>query len=108
MPDYQPGQSGNKAGRPKGAKNKIPTKVRSIISQIVEEQAEQIRQDLAEMKPVERAKIWLALVEYTVPKLSRTEVVEEKVHESTPDYSTLSDDELQMLLELNRKISPSN
>lgn len=95
---FQPGQSGNPAGRPPGA-NKTTKKVREAISLIAEDMADDFKAWLLltasgdeergiKPDPKGAADIYLKAIEYHIPKLSRVEghmAVEEKSHEQWLD-----------------------
>ena len=59
---------GRLGGREKGTPNKITADLREMIKQLVEENIEQIREDLATLEPLERLKFLEKLMSYVVPK----------------------------------------
>lgn len=71
---FQPGQSGNKNGRPKGAQNVNTERLRGIVAQLLEDNIEQIIKDVKALKPRERVAAWTSLLEYALPKLQRSEM----------------------------------
>jgi len=64
-------------GRVKGTPNTANRDLREIVRALVEDNAEQVRQDLAALDPKERVSAWLKLAEFLVPKLQRTEATHE-------------------------------
>ncbi len=63
-------------GRPKGASNKVTTSLRANVQKLLEDNFDQVTSDLKKLSPKERADVWLRLLEYALPKLTRTEIVE--------------------------------
>lgn len=74
---FKKGFSGNPKGRATGAANKVNRDLREIVRALVEDNAEQVRQDLAALDPKERVSAWLKLTEFILPKLQRTEEIHE-------------------------------
>lgn len=70
---FKKGNSGNPKGRPKGAKNKELKSLRERIDLILDNQFDTIVEDLSKLKPVDRIKAILTLLEYSTPKLQRVE-----------------------------------
>jgi hypothetical protein len=78
---YKPGQSGNPAGRPKGVKNKVTTDIRRAFERLVEGKLDELSDWLrivGNEDPEKALKLIISLAEFTVPKLSRTEVTGEE------------------------------
>lgn len=76
---FQPGQSGNPAGKTPGTPNKIvlSEKVREAFSQLLEGSAPQLQDWLnrtAQKHPDKALDLWLRISERFVPSLSRTEI----------------------------------
>ncbi len=65
---YQKGQSGNPQGRPKGAKNKVKSKLLDAISSIIEDNIERLQEDLDSLEPQDRVKALTNLIGYIIPK----------------------------------------
>lgn len=87
---FQKGNRANPNGRPKGAKNKATATLKEALAEIVENNVETLQNDLDEMKPAERARVLLALIEYVLPKAKAaadddTETVEIIVRHLGPD-----------------------
>jgi len=77
-PNWQEGVSGNPAGRPKGAGNKVTNKIKEAYQQLVEGNLENMTEWLGEVAaddPKEAMMLMLKLSEYVIPKLARQEVV---------------------------------
>jgi len=64
-------------GRAKGTPNVANRDLREVVRALVEDNAEQVRQDLAALDPKERVSAWLKLAEFLLPKLQRTEATHE-------------------------------
>ena len=89
---FQPGESGNPKGRPKGAKNKLTD---IFLRTVVEDFAEFGASALAAVRREDPA-TYLKLVAYLVPR----ELIVQRERE--PDFAELTHDELGELLQLER------
>ena len=68
--------TGNKygTGRPAGSPNKTTAKTKEYLLAISAELENTLLEDLQELQPLDRVKIWLSLQEYLLPKLSRQDI----------------------------------
>lgn len=82
------GQTNNPNGRPKGVPNKVNQDLKTRIAQILESGIETIETDLVSLAPKDRVNAYLKLLEYLLPKQ----------RESKIDIGSLSDDEVETLL----------
>ena len=74
---FQPGQSGNPNGRPKGAQNKTTKEIREAYQRLVEGNLDNMSLWLARIASEDEEKafdLMLKLSEYVIPKLARQEV----------------------------------
>lgn len=78
---WQPGQSGNPAGRPKGARSKLGEKFVSDLLSDWETNGIKAISDMREKSPTDYCKVVAAVI----PK---------EVHHTVEDYDELSDDQL--------------
>lgn len=62
-------------GRSKGTENKDKKELRERVTKILDDNWDGIQTDLTKVKPDQRLNFLLALLEYSLPKLSRTELV---------------------------------
>ena len=95
-------------GRPKNSPNKSTAQTKEIISKVTEEIEKTLFNDIAELQPTDRVKLWLSLQEYLAPKLSRQQIEENnltiEVGAPSPDYSRLSVEELKFLKVIAEKL----
>ena len=74
---FEKGESGNAAGRPKGALNKTNKEIREAYQQLVELNLVNMTQwlgTIAEENPEKAMQLMLNLSEFIIPKLARTEL----------------------------------
>ena len=69
---FKKGQSGNKAGKPKGAANKTTTDLRKWINQFIDNNREQIQKDWKALEPKDRLVMFEKLLKYSLPTLQAT------------------------------------
>jgi hypothetical protein len=64
------------SGRPKGVPNKVTSKAREALQQLIDEHSENLGKWITEVAaedPARALEIFAKLAEYTMPKLARTE-----------------------------------
>lgn len=88
---YEKGISGNPGGRPKGAANKLTAKLRETISGFLDEHFDKVKEDFTKLKPAERIRLYIELLQYGVPKL-------QSVHLET-DFDSFTDEQLDRIIE---------
>ena len=74
---YQPGQSGNPNGRPKGSLNKNTKHIREAYQKLTENNLDNMSRWISQVASEDPAKamdIMIKLSEYILPKLARTEM----------------------------------
>lgn len=74
---FKPGQSGNPAGRPPGAKHRSTIAIRDAYHKLLENNLDNLNDWLAKIAsrdPHKAADLMLRLSEYILPKLNRTEL----------------------------------
>jgi vacuolar-type H+-ATPase subunit E/Vma4 len=94
---------GHSGAKPKGASNKVTNKIRVWIQKIIEDNFQTIIDDIALLDSKERVNAISNLIEYAIPKLSRTELVED-IEKEELDFSKLTDDELRAYINIGRKL----
>lgn len=92
---FEKGVSGNKAGRPKGAKNKVGAEGKKIIEKYCSDyEKEGLMNDIADLSPKERVNVYLELIQYTRPKLRAVDVsakVDNEISVKQTMYEKLSE-----------------
>jgi len=68
MTKFKPGFSGNAAGRPRNAQNKLRKELRETIKDIIETEAENIPQLLENMDTEKRVKVFIELLQFVLSK----------------------------------------
>jgi len=74
---FQPGQSGNPNGRPKGSMNDVSKRVKETFAALLEGRAEELAEALDRIRdkdPKGYLELYIKLSERFVPAMSRTEV----------------------------------
>ncbi|HXB12780.1 MAG TPA: DUF5681 domain-containing protein [Bacteroidia bacterium] len=87
---FEKGESGNPAGRPKGALNKKTKELRQMISDFLLENFEEVQKAFKELPPKEKAKLYCDLLSFALPRLRPCDDLL---------LERLSDEELNELLE---------
>ena len=75
---FQPGESGNPNGRPKGSKNKKTEAIREAYQKLTENNLDNMTiwlSQIAADDPAKAMDMMLRLSEYIIPKLARQELV---------------------------------
>lgn len=92
---FKKGNSGNPAGKPKGAKNKVTLQLRELITQFLEERFETIVSDFKKLEPKERVKFYCDLLQFGLPKLQSTS--------TEIEFEKLTDEQLDEIIERLKK-----
>ena len=72
------GKSGNPLGRPKGSRNKLAKEVKQGFADIVHSNIHQLKEDVGNMPPKERAAFLMHCSEFVLPKLARAKETKEQ------------------------------
>lgn len=74
MPQFKPGQSGNPAGKPKGAKSRKVEQWDKLSGYLLNSGAERFKKELIKLKGKEFVDAYNKTMEYFKPKLSRQQL----------------------------------
>jgi len=97
---FKPGQSGNPNGRPPGSRNKANQEIKKVFQDILNENVETLRQDIAGLQPEKRVQALLKIAEFLLPKPQNIDLQLEYRHLEALLRSTPK----QFLAELEEKI----
>jgi hypothetical protein len=70
----------NKAGRPKNSPNKVSSTAKEIIKDVLEAELAELQARMNDLKPNERIKVTLELLQYIMPKLKAIEITEDNTN----------------------------
>jgi len=66
---FKKGKSGNAAGRPKGAHNKLSRELREVMKGIISNELERLPETLEQLQPKERIELVIKLAAFVLPKV---------------------------------------
>ncbi|MBR1792017.1 MAG: hypothetical protein IJ764_00040 [Bacteroidales bacterium] len=89
---FKKGQSGNPKGRPKGKPNKATGTLREFIANLIDENRDQIRTDIAGLEPKERLQMLERMMQYVLPKMESTKTDIRIEHLSESELSNIAQD----------------
>jgi len=103
------GETNNPNGRPKGKPNKATAELKTWITELIDNNRDQLEIDLKSMQPKERWQIIERLMQYTVPKMQNTQMEmsasdSQIIKVGYGSLSALSDDELRSLETMQKKV----
>jgi hypothetical protein len=88
---FEPGVSGNPAGKPKGAKTKVNLELREKITAFLDGEFETVQEDFKKLEPKDKLKFYTDLLQYGLPKLQNTSL--------GFDFESLNDDQLDEIIQ---------
>jgi hypothetical protein len=92
---YKKGQSGNPNGRPKGRRNKATVSTREWLSQLLDDNREQIAMDLQGLEPKDRLIMIEKFMQYCIPKMQSLQA----------DLKQSQPEQIMTLEEINEEIA---
>lgn len=99
---FRKGRSGNPNGRPPGTKDRATKELRDRVKALLENQFDRIVADLESLEPRDRVNAWLKLLEYSLPKLQRSEIIQDEP-QGRPNYENLTPEEVAELVKLKAR-----
>ena len=103
------GETNNPNGRPKGKPNKATAELKTWITELIDNNRDQLEIDLKSMHPKERWQIIERLMQYTTPKMQNTQMEmtdtnSQLIKVGYGSLSALSEDELRSLEAMQKKV----
>jgi hypothetical protein len=95
-------KAGRKSSR-KGVPNKTTKAIRQYFQELLTENLDQLKHDIAMLAPENRIRVLLELSRYVVPRLNAVHYIEEKNDSQNLDLSELTDEELEMLYKVMQR-----
>lgn len=86
------GQTNNPNGRPKGSKNKSTQQIRGMVTELFNEQFEQVQKDLEQLDAKSRLKFLTDLMPYVLPRLQTI------TQHNVTDIDSLSEKQLEQVV----------
>ena len=90
MGKFKKGESGNPAGRPRGAKDKAQSSIKEWVKELLDKNRATIEADLKKCEPADRLRVLLKLLEYVLPKQA---AVQAKI-----DFEALSEEQINDII----------
>lgn len=92
------GKTNNPNGRPKGSFNKKNKQIREFLQSILADNQDKFLKELMSLKGKQFIDAWTVLIEYSVPKLQRTEIVGDEEQPLNIDLNKLDEQTIKGLL----------
>lgn len=82
-------------GRPRGSENKVTKELRERVNDLIELNWETIQIDFEQLEPAERINLIIKFLEFSIPKLQRTNVTTEKPEQIKITFVNYGKDEIE-------------
>jgi hypothetical protein len=91
-------------GRSKGTPNRTTAEMREMFKDLINDNFDKIRTDLADLEPKERIRILLEMTKFVLPTLRATEIKETpKANDVAQMLANFTDEELRIIDEIQQK-----
>lgn len=91
---------GRLGGRAKGTPNRVTATAKEWLTALIDKNRRQIERDLKQLEPKERLHILEKLMQYVIPK--------QQAVSATIDFESLSDEQLDYIIDELTKDTPTN
>jgi hypothetical protein len=71
---FKPGESGNVAGKPPGAVNKVTAELGNMIDSFLKDNEQAVKDEFSKLSPFQKWKVYIELMGFRMPKLRAIEV----------------------------------
>ncbi len=96
------GKTNNPDGRPAGSKNKCTAELRNLITEFLNDNFEQVKQDFQDMQPQDRLHFYTKLLQFALPRPTENTIKLDELIKTNPP---LTAEEQRILIE---KITPQD
>jgi len=83
---FKPGESGNPAGRPKGAKGRNSSELQKALIKLLDENIDLLSDDIKKLPPDKRSNLLLQLARHVTPQALQPERLTEEQMQQVIDY----------------------
>lgn len=91
------GRTNNPKGRPRGSINKLGQELREMIHDFLEQNFKTIKRDFEKLEPKDRLKIYIDLLQYSLPKMQSVK--------TNIEFERMTDEELDRVISELKSVS---
>jgi hypothetical protein len=92
--------TGNKAGRgrPPGSPNKVTATAKEFLQMLSDELRDTILNDLSQLEPLDRVKVFIQLQEFLLPKLARVQNIDQTLEKEPLEIKIIYPEDIKNIL----------